>query len=351
MKKIVKTIVVAICSVALILPGAFTALRYNNTPDERMTVSDTVALCYIAGGVIAFGAGYSCSTVQQQAKQKIQIIHDRAVAYNLNRTNRLLLWLLVLTRILLSVEPPVTAYIMFCDAEPRYAFLMYIYLLIAITMQNIVNYFIGICINLHNSYISSGSCRAVYPQLILRKYIAGAVVLAVSVALNSLNVLASLLLLFIAVIPIVTYWHFSVKPYYKLFSDQNMRNGSRDNGLKLKTNFNDHIRHEPRLPALQVSGTEHVSADMPGRNTAQETSSPIKTTAQPLEALPQMTSDEARLAELEAELKKIPVAKVKKWYADGKLTDEQYKAIALKYNTLKKERDDIKERLELLKNI
>ncbi len=63
------------------------------------------------------------------------------------------------------------------------------------------------------------------------------------------------------------------------------------------------------------------------------------------------SADETRLAEIEAELKKIPVAKVKQWYADGKLSEEQYKSIARKYNTLKKERADILERMELLRNI
>ena len=62
-------------------------------------------------------------------------------------------------------------------------------------------------------------------------------------------------------------------------------------------------------------------------------------------------SDENRLAELEAELKKIPVAKVKQWYADGKLTEEQYKSIAKKYNNLRREINDIKERTALLQSL
>ena len=64
-----------------------------------------------------------------------------------------------------------------------------------------------------------------------------------------------------------------------------------------------------------------------------------------------ISADEARLSELNEELKKIPVAKVKKWHEEGKLTDEQYKSIARKYNTMLKERDEIQERMELLKNI
>lgn len=63
------------------------------------------------------------------------------------------------------------------------------------------------------------------------------------------------------------------------------------------------------------------------------------------------SADKARLAELNEELKKIPVAKVKKWHEEGKLTDEQYKAIAKKYNSMLKESDEIQERMELLKNI
>lgn len=201
---------------------------------------------------------------------------------------------------------------------------------------------------------------AVYPQLILRKYIAGAIVLAVGVALNSYNVLASLFLLFIEAIPIVFYWYFSVKPYYNLYSEYNMQDAPRNNRLKSKTNFSDHTQREPRFSESQArfsesqdSETKNERADMSGKTAVQEASSHIKTTAQPAatEVPTQLTPDETRLAEIEAELKKIPVAKVKQWYAHGKLTDEQYKAIALKYNTLKKERDDIKERLELLKSI
>lgn len=69
------------------------------------------------------------------------------------------------------------------------------------------------------------------------------------------------------------------------------------------------------------------------------------------EAKKSLYSDEARLAELTEEIKKIPVAKVKKWHEEGKLTDEQYKAIARKYNSMLKERDEIQERMELLKSI
>ena len=64
-----------------------------------------------------------------------------------------------------------------------------------------------------------------------------------------------------------------------------------------------------------------------------------------------ISSDEARLSELNEELKKIPVAKVKKWHEEGKLTDEQYKSIARKYNTMLKERDEIQERMELIKSL
>ncbi|MBR6779746.1 MAG: hypothetical protein IKM24_01845 [Clostridia bacterium] len=80
-----------------------------------------------------------------------------------------------------------------------------------------------------------------------------------------------------------------------------------------------------------------------------ESNSGIQT--QPTSNINEYSADETRLAEIEAELKKIPVAKVKQWHADGKLSEEQYKSIAQKYNALKKERADILERMELLRNI
>lgn len=63
------------------------------------------------------------------------------------------------------------------------------------------------------------------------------------------------------------------------------------------------------------------------------------------------SSDEARLAELRAELRKIPVQKVKQWYAEGKLTDEQYRTVAKKYNTIRKEMTEIQKRLDPAHNI
>lgn len=65
----------------------------------------------------------------------------------------------------------------------------------------------------------------------------------------------------------------------------------------------------------------------------------------------QSNTDEVRLAELSEELKKIPVAKVKQWHNEGKITDEQYKTVARKYNEIRKEMKEIKERAELAKQI
>ena len=65
----------------------------------------------------------------------------------------------------------------------------------------------------------------------------------------------------------------------------------------------------------------------------------------------QSNTDEARLAELSEELKKIPVSKVKQWHNEGKITDEQYKTVARKYNEIRKEMKEIKERAELAKSI
>lgn len=62
-------------------------------------------------------------------------------------------------------------------------------------------------------------------------------------------------------------------------------------------------------------------------------------------------TDEARYLELYNELKKIPVAKVKQWHNEGKITDEQYKIVARKYNEIRKEMKEIKERAELAKSI
>ena len=62
-------------------------------------------------------------------------------------------------------------------------------------------------------------------------------------------------------------------------------------------------------------------------------------------------ADESRLAELRAELQKIPVPKVKQWYAEGKLTEEQYRIVAKKYSAIRKEMTEIQERLDQTYNI
>lgn len=56
-------------------------------------------------------------------------------------------------------------------------------------------------------------------------------------------------------------------------------------------------------------------------------------------------ADKKRLEELRTELKKIPVSKVKQWHSEGKLTDEQYRTVAKKYNSMKKEFFEIQARL------
>lgn len=65
----------------------------------------------------------------------------------------------------------------------------------------------------------------------------------------------------------------------------------------------------------------------------------------------QPTADETRLAELRTELQKIPVQKVKQWYAEGKLTEEQYRIVAKKYSAIRKEMAEIQERLDRMYNI
>lgn len=107
-----------------------------------------------------------------------------------------------------------------------------------------------------------------------------------------------------------------------------------------------HFINETSIPQTVMESKNQILLN----ETPQEKYLPIQqTTADiPSETL---SADEARLAELTEEIKKIPVAKVKKWHEEGKLTDEQYKAIARKYNSMLRERDEIQERMELLKNL
>ncbi len=63
------------------------------------------------------------------------------------------------------------------------------------------------------------------------------------------------------------------------------------------------------------------------------------------------SADKSRLAELRAEIQKIPVQKVKQWYDEGKLTEEQYRIVAKKYNVIRKEMIEIQERLAREHNI
>ena len=55
--------------------------------------------------------------------------------------------------------------------------------------------------------------------------------------------------------------------------------------------------------------------------------------------------DRHRYVELAQELKNFPVPQIKQWYAEGKLTEEQYKTSARKYNAIRKEMDEIKARI------
>ena len=73
----------------------------------------------------------------------------------------------------------------------------------------------------------------------------------------------------------------------------------------------------------------------------------------PVEAKPGNTyfEDSERLSIIENELKKFSVPKIKKWHAEGRITDEQFRTIAKRYNQLKKERNEIQERLALLEYI
>ena len=60
-------------------------------------------------------------------------------------------------------------------------------------------------------------------------------------------------------------------------------------------------------------------------------------------------AEQEQLRMLKYELSKIPVAKVKQWYADGKLTDEQYKITVKKYNSLCAKIKEIETKLSLSK--
>jgi hypothetical protein len=196
---------------------------------------------------------------------------------------------------------------MFKGADKNFTLFMYVYITLLATAECVLNYCIGLALNLHKQYITLGSCISTFPSIIFKTYITSAAIGGIVISLSTFNPLTGVLFLVIAAFPIIFYWFFSVKPYY------------------------DIAKTEQQKPVLDVvNGHPNDSAT--------DSSSSIN-------------SDETRLAEIEAELKKIPVAKVKQWYADGKLSEEQYKSIARKYNALKKERADILERMELLQNI
>lgn len=73
---------------------------------------------------------------------------------------------------------------------------------------------------------------------------------------------------------------------------------------------------------------------------------PTKTTVED-----QIAAEEARYRELAAEIRKIPAQKVKEMHAEGAITDEQFMQIAKRYNKLRAEMRDIRERIEVLKQI
>lgn len=260
----------------------------------------TLGMFSVTGGIISFITGYSHETKKHQANPETQISHTAAIAPRINNVNRAVLWIIGVGRIVLAFGYFSFIRVLFNGTDPRYAFHMFAYLVFLIAVQNIITSFVGICIRLHGKYISCGCCVSSFPYLILRYYIFGSVLFAVETAIKQLNVLAGLIFLPIAAIPIAFYWFCSVKPY----------------------------RHQ-----------EIITKDPP------------HTKMMNVESNIPRSGDDIRLEELETELRKIPVRKVKQWHSDGKITDEQYKAVARKYNAIRKEIADIKERMELLNTI
>ncbi len=65
----------------------------------------------------------------------------------------------------------------------------------------------------------------------------------------------------------------------------------------------------------------------------------------------QLSAEVKRYMYLKEELSKIPVERVKQWHSEGTITEEQYRTIVRKYNSIVREMKDIKDRLALLKSI
>lgn len=284
-----------------------TAGAFDGSSDDAMVVSSSIGFYLFVGSIIAFVSGWRGETTELQKKQKLRIVHSAPVAYNVNRINMILLYLVVLLRLVAALATTMSIYIMFKGADKNFTLFMYVYMALLATAECVLNYCIGLALNLHKQYITLGSCISTFPSIIFKTYITSAVIGGIAISLSTFNPLTGVLFLVIAAFPIIFYWFFSVKPYY------------------------DIAKKEQQKPALvAANGQPNDSATAPP---------------------PSTNSDEMRLAKIEAELKKISVTKVKQWYADGKLSEEQYKSIARKYNALKKERADILERMELLRNI
>lgn len=109
---------------------------------------------------------------------------------------------------------------------------------------------------------------------------------------------------------------------------------------------------EKKEETLPAQTTTIVSDSLNSTNFAQiaaepePSPAPTKTTVED-----QIAAEEARYRELAAEIRKIPAQKVKEMHAEGAITDEQFMQIAKRYNKLRAEMRDIRERIEVLKQI
>lgn len=65
----------------------------------------------------------------------------------------------------------------------------------------------------------------------------------------------------------------------------------------------------------------------------------------------QLQEEQHKYLALKEKIDKIPVERVKQWYNDGTITEEQYRTIVRKYNSIVREMKDIKDRLSLLKSL
>lgn len=122
-----------------------------------------------------------------------------------------------------------------------------------------------------------------------------------------------------------------------------------ENKHELASNTDSEKKHSDNSGKNVIENT--ASSEHSDENTTISKRSDISVTTSMQSRTNGANSDRSRLAELEEELQKIPVAKVKRWHAEGRITDEQFRTIAKRYNQLKKERNEIQERLSLLEYI